>query len=362
MPGGQEGQRCARLTIDLGAIKRNHRRLSAAAAPAACGVVLKANAYGLGLREVARSLQDQAACFFVAHPREGQALRAVLPQADIFVLHGCTRAEAPVMARHGLVPVLNTLQQVREWQAFCQTAGERFKAAIQYDTGMTRFGLQPAQLQENVLKELNLVLQMSHLACADVPAHPGNRRQRELFVAMAQNFPGVRRSLSATSGIFLGKDYLFELVRPGAGLYGLAPNAETTQVLEPVLSLEAPVLQVLDTVPGTQAGYGLEWEAQKPGRLATVGIGYADGFFRSLAGQGRLWHGTTPLPIAGRVSMDSVMVDITSLPAGALHEGSWVSVLGPQQDPDALGAAAGTSGYEVLTSLGTRFTRHYIQS
>lgn len=357
MNSGVERRR-GRLTIDLEAIKQNHALLARRAALAECGAVLKANAYGVGLEAVAHALENQTETFFVAHPEEGRLLREHLAEKRIFVLHGCSVDEAPLLARNGLIPVLNTLEQARGWAAFCGAAGENFPAALQFDTGMSRFGLAPSELAASFLPTLNLELVMSHLACADEPEHPANRQQRDRFVEMARRFPGVPRSLAATSGIFLGPDYLFELVRPGMGLYGLAPNAQENP-LKRALTLDAPVLQLLDVGAGVSAGYGLEWSASRPTRLATVGIGYADGFFRSLGNRGALWCDDERLPVVGRVSMDSVIVDISALPVGRLQEGDWVSVLGPHQDVDTLAEAAGTIGYEVLTSLSPRFTRCY---
>ena len=348
------------LTVSLKAIANNYGLVARLGAGAECAAVVKADAYGLGAAQVAQALAERGAgTFFVAHLDEGIALRAVLPQARIFVLHGFMPGCEGSMAAHGLIPVLNSLDQVRSWKRFCEQAGQAFPAALQFDSGMSRFGLSIEDLAEPALfNGLNLQLVMSHLACADMPDSPANEMQRQRFVTMAAAFPGVPRSLAASSGIFLGPDYHFELIRPGAALYGIAPS-EGRRVLAPVVSLDARIAQIRTIQAGDRVGYGLSWTAPKATRIATLGLGYADGFFRAQAGQASVWYGRTRLPVIGRVSMDSISVDMTEAPAD-LKAGDVLSVLGPQQDVDALARSAGTIGYEVLTALGSRFHRVYV--
>lgn len=348
------------LTVSLKAIADNYDLVAGLGAGAECAAVVKADAYGLGAARVAQALAGRGAgTFFVAHLDEGIALRAVLPQARIFVLHGFMPGCEGSMAAHGLIPVLNSLDQVRSWKRFCEQAGQAFPAALQFDSGMSRFGLSIEDLAERAFfNGLNLQLLMSHLACADMPDSPANEMQRQRFVTMAAAFPGVPRSLAASSGIFLGPDYHFELIRPGAALYGIAPS-EGRRVLAPVVSLDARIAQIRTIQAGDRVGYGLSWTAPKATRIATLGLGYADGFFRAQAGQASVWYGRTRLPVIGRVSMDSISVDMTEAP-GDLKAGDVLSVLGPQQDVDALARSAGTIGYEVLTALGSRFHRVYV--
>ncbi|AQS90332.1 alanine racemase [Gluconobacter albidus] len=348
------------LTVSLKAIANNYGLVARLGAGAECAAVVKADAYGLGAAQVAQALAERGAgTFFVAHLDEGIALRAVLPQARIFVLHGFMPGCEGSMAAHGLIPVLNSLDQVRSWKRFCEQAGQAFPAALQFDSGMSRFGLSIEDLAERALfNGLNLQLVMSHLACADMPDSSANEMQRQRFVTMAAAFPGVPRSLAASSGIFLGPDYHFELIRPGAALYGIAPS-EGRRVLASVVSLDARIAQIRTIQAGDRVGYGLSWTAPKATRIATLGLGYADGFFRAQAGQASVWYGRTRLPVIGRVSMDSISVDMTEAPAD-LKAGDVLSVLGPQQDVDALARSAGTIGYEVLTALGSRFHRVYV--
>ncbi|GBR46040.1 alanine racemase [Gluconobacter roseus] len=348
------------MTVSLRAITENYGFVAGLAPEAECAAVVKADAYGLGADRIAPVLAAQnAKTFFVAHLDEGIALRAVLPDVRIFVLHGFMPGCEGSMQSHDLIPVLNDLDQVRSWKRFCNGKGYAFPAALQFDSGMSRFGLNSADLDDHTLFDgLNLQLVMSHLACADEPDNLSNDTQRQRFVDMAACFPGVPRSLSASSGIFLGPEYHFELIRPGAALYGIAPS-EGNRMLRPVVSLDARIVQIRTVEAGDRVGYGLSWTAMKPTRVATLGLGYADGFFRAQEGRGAVWHDRTRLPVIGRVSMDSISVDLTEAPAD-LEAGDVLSALGPAQDVDALARSAGTIGYEVLTSLGNRFHRVYV--
>lgn len=345
--------------VSLRAVRENYCFLRQKLTTAECAAVLKANAYGLGVEEVAFALRDCVKTFFVAHYEEGKQLRKILPEHRIFILHGCMPDQFDGVVYHQLTPVLNSLAQVQAWRCYCKEKAGNFHAALQVDSGMSRFGLSESDLQHDDIVGFRPVLVMSHLACADQPESPANDQQRQTFIRLAERFPGAPRSLAASSGIFLGEEYHFDMVRPGAALYGIAPNALTTNVLKPVIHLDARILQIRQIEAGARVGYGLTWHAQNDGYIATVGIGYADGFTRFLSGRASLWWQHYRLPVIGRVSMDSVSVDISDIPAGVLKEGMWLSVIGPQQDVDYLARDAGTIGYEVLTSLGDRFTRIY---
>ncbi len=349
----------ARLMVNLGAIRHNHASLAAFASGAECAAVVKADAYGLGMKQVSAALVGKVNTFFVAHPEEGITLRKLYPDKTIFVLHGFLPGYYEVMSYYNLYPVLNSVSQVHNWQSFCHDKGYNYPAALQFDTGMSRFGISESELYNESVQRLRPVLVMSHLACADQPNHPANETQRKRFIQMSAAFPGVPRSLAASSGIFLGADYHFDLVRPGVALYGLPPNEMDTS-LHPVLKLEAQILQLRKISKGAGVGYGLGYHATQTMRLATVGVGYADGVFRAFSeGGGNLWYEGIRLPIIGRVSMDSLTVDVTAVPEEQLAEGSWLSVIGPEQDIATVAAQSGTIGYEILTSLGHRFARFY---
>ncbi|MFG1343721.1 alanine racemase [Xanthobacter autotrophicus DSM 431] len=354
------------LTIDLAAIVANWRALVGHAPSAECAAVLKADAYGLDAARVAPALAA-AGCrtFFVAHLDEGIALRRILPGgARIAVLHGPMPGTEGEFPAHTLLPVLNSTEQVRDYARLAGTMGRRLPAILQSDTGMARLGLSRGELDALVngggLSGLDLVLHMSHLACADSPGNPANPAQLHDFTAACARLPGVPASLSASSGIFLGPDYHFDLVRPGAALYGIAPQAGAPNPLKLAIRLQGRVVQLREVPAATAIGYGHTAHTTERTHLATIGIGYADGFLRSLSNRGAGWFRGVRLPIVGRVSMDSVILDASALPAGALHAGDLVDFIGPDQDLDAIARDAGTIGYEILTSLGARYPRRHL--
>ncbi|WP_408872317.1 alanine racemase [Gluconobacter roseus] len=357
----------ARLTVDLDAIASNYRYLQNCVGSASCAAVVKADAYGLGIARVAPVLERAGAKdFFVAHVDEGIRLRSVVSKdARITVLHGPRPNAAGACAYYGLRPVLNSLEQIAVWRDAAEQARAPLEAALQVDSGMSRFGLSQADLEalredEGLVDGLDVSLVMSHLACADTPDHPANPSQKARLLEMSAQLPAAPLSLSASSGIFLGSDYHLDMVRPGAALYGLAPNQNGPNPLSPVVRLQAHILQIRDLLPGEGVGYGLTYRPTMPRRIATVAVGYADGFSRHEAGQGCAWFEDFCLPLLGRVSMDSLIVDISDVPDGKLGPDMMVDLIGPRRSVDDVAAAAGTIGYEVLTSLGHRFHREYV--
>lgn len=346
------------LEIDLGAIAANWKMLAAAAPGARCGAPVKADAYGLGARQVVPALY-RAGCrdFFVAHPGEALAIRGVSADARIFVLHG--PGEAPEdLAAAGIIPVLSTLAQVSTWSALGRKYG-RLKAALHVDTGMNRLGLDMAEAKNlpGNLGDIDVVLVLSHLACADIPGHPLTPLQLDRFRRITGLFPGVTHSLANSSGIFLGPDYHFGLVRPGAALYGINPLADKPNPMRPVVRLTAPVLQVRRVDAPDSVGYGAEHAVAGPAVIATVAVGYADGYPRALGGRGVAVVAGQRVPIAGRISMDLITLDVTALPPGSVLPGTEVVLIGDGIDVDELGSAAGTIGYDILTRLGRRYIR-----
>jgi len=355
------------LTVDLDAIAANYRLLVARAAGAVVAGVMKADAYGLGMDRVAPALV-RAGCrvFFTAHLDEGVRLRGIVPaDCTIHVLHGPPPGTAADFVAHRLIPVLNDPGQVREWSALCARLGRRLAAAVQVDSGMSRMGLSPADLASlgdprDWLAPFEPVLLMSHLACADVPDHSMNARQRERFDAIRAAFPAIRASLANSSAVFLGADFRYDLVRPGAALYGINPQPGQPNPLRQAVSLDARIVQVRTIAAGDAVGYGARYVADGPRRIATIGVGYADGWLRALSGRGYAYVDGVRVPIAGTVSMDSITLDVTGIPDVRLAPGMTVELLGPNQHVDAVAAEAGTIGYEVLTRLGGRFERTYV--
>ena len=354
------------LVIDLAALVANYTQLSALTGQALTGAVVKADAYGLGAFQVATALYD-AGClhFFVAQACEAFTLRPSLPaDAALYVLNGLPEDCEASCADQNIIPVLNSLRQIARWADLAKTRGQRLPAVVQFDTGMARLGLSSEEARAltaapDTLKALDIRFIMSHLACADTPENIANADHLAHMRNISALFPGLPVSLANSGGLFLGDGFLQHLTRPGIALYGGAPNDAGPNPMQAVVSLHVAVIQTRTVPAGTQIGYGGTYTAPRDMRLATLGAGYADGLPRSLSPRGAAWHGDIRLPIVGRISMDSLMVDITDLPEGTLAEGDFVELIGPHQSIDTIAADAGTISYEILTALGRRFYREY---
>lgn len=358
-PAARVADATATLTVDLGRLVANYRGLKARAVRSSIGAVVKANAYGLGAAVVGKALL-QAGCndFFVAVLEEAISLRHDLgPGPRIFVLGGLQDGRVSTYERLSLIPVLNSLEQCQIWAA---TGG--LPAVLQVDTGMSRLGLSVAEQHDlaasGYLADLNLVMIMSHLANADVPGHNGNEAQLQAFRAACQAFPGLPASLANSAGIFLSENYHFDLCRPGAGLYGIDIGPRSEGLL-PVVALHARISQVRTVPAGTGIGYGHSFIADRTMKLITIGVGYADGWPRSLSPGAAVWLGDQRLPLVGRVSMDSFVADATEVDNDRLSVGTEVELIGPHQSVDDVARVAGTIGYEILTGMGERLHRHY---
>ena len=360
------------LTVDLDALAANHALLREKASGTEVSAVVKADAYGLGLGPVARRLRAEGCrTFFVADANEGRALRAILPDATIYVLNGIFPGTAGLYAEARLRPVLASLAELAEWHE----AGAPLPAALHFDTGMNRLGMSAEDAariaqDEALTAGVEIALVMSHLACSDDAAHPQNARQlsrfTEIWERLRSRFPAAIASLANSGGIWLGADYHFSLVRPGVSLYGGNPLSGKANPFRPVVRAEARVIALRKVEPGETVGYGATWGHQGPRRVAILGAGYADGYFRALSSgtgpeSGGVVHiGGAACPIAGRVSMDMVAVDVSGLPEGAVKRGDMAELIGPHITVDDVGLRAGTLGYEILTALGRRYMRRYI--
>jgi len=338
------------LTIDLEGIAANWAALDAqSGAHVETAAVIKADAYGLSARKVGPQLVEAGVqTFFVATVSEGHALRPVVGDADIFVFSGHMDGDGGTIESAGLIPLLNSPEQVT--RHFSLLPGKPF--GVQLDTGMNRLGMEAGDWHalSGELMVAGPRLVMSHLACADEPDHPMNVQQLRTFREMTDGI-AHRRSLAATGGTLLGPEYHFEMTRPGIGLYGGMPFADAT----PVVQLDLPVIQTRIVRPFETVGYGNTWEATIESCIATVSAGYADGLIRAMGPKAQVFAGDVPCPVAGRVSMDLITVDVTHLDEVPAH----LTILGPQQTVDTLADAAGTIGYEILTSLGPRYDRTY---
>ena len=359
------------LTIDLDALIANYRRLRDLASPAECAAVVKADAYGLGMAGAAPALA-RAGChtFFVATVAEATALRALLPDATIYVFSGLMPRTAELYRASDLRPVLNSAEEIREWAAFCAARSEKLPCAVHIDSGMNRLGLSADEVDQvanarGLWQAMTLSLVMSHLACADEPNHPKSEAQRKIFDRLRARLPTAPASLANSAGILLGRSYTYDLVRPGIALYGGHPRRQGENPFHPVVQLKGRILQVRDVAPGETVGYGATRTLNELSRVAIVSVGYADGVFRSLSTKDGeagfvVYLGAHAAPILGRVSMDLITIDVTGVPEEIACRGAWVELIGPNVSAQDMAHHAGTIDYEVLTNLGRRAVRRYI--
>ena len=357
------------LTIDLAAIAANWLALSRQLLTVECAAVVKANAYGLGLKPVVAALAD-AGCktFFVADIAEARTVRARAKDATIYVLHGFTLQCAEAFIELHARPVINSMTELAEWDAFVADRAWQGGAALHVDTGMNRLGVSPeeaaalaprAQTQNH-----GIALLLSHLACADIPDHPLNAKQLRLFRELRALYSGIPASLANSSGIFLGDATYFDLARPGAALYGINPTPGRPNPMTSVVELTGRVVQIRAVAREQTIGYGATWTAPRNSRIAVVSLGYANGLLRAGSAADEHPGGAAIVagkrcPVVGRISMDLLMIDITDLPDGAVRRGNFATLIGGELDIDEVAAAAGTIGYEVLTRLGMRCHLEY---
>ena len=363
----EQTTRGAILTVDLAAVAQNYRRLASENAPSELAAVVKADAYGLGVEPVAATLWATGCkTYFVATLEEGIALRGSLPEAGIHVFNGAPVGTEADAVQHRLVPVLNSIDDVARWREYGISAGSPVTVDLHIDTGMARLGvsldevdsLPPPNLGNNDGLALDVVL--SHLACSDEPDNPMNKRQlADLSTAYAK-IGGERASLAASSGIFLGSSYHLDMGRAGVALYGVNPIPGTENPMEPVVKLQARILQIRKIGKGASVGYGATRIVDAPTKVATLAIGYADGYLRSASDTAIAYIGDIPAPVLGRISMDLTTVDVSGVPDDMAVPGSWVDMIGANNSIDDFAAAAGTIGYEVLTRLGPRLYRTYV--
>jgi alanine racemase len=353
------------LTVNLDALARNYRLLKKTAAPAECGAVVKAKAYGLGVEPVATCLFDEGCRhFFVATVEEGLELRAHIASAAIYVMIGAQAGEERTLRDADLIPVLNSYEQIERWIELGDA--KRFPVIVHIDTGMTRLGLDTRQADRlahdaRVSNELEISYLMTHLACADEPAHPFNREQVDRFERFCRQLPAAKTSIGNSAGLLTAEAYRGDLVRPGIALYGGNPFAAAPNPMEVVVTLQAPVLQVWDVTTATPVGYGATHRTDASARLATVGVGYADGIPRSLGNSGEAYLGNVRVPIVGHVSMDLLTMDVSAVAGQHVHPGASVELIGKNILLDEAARTAGTIGYELLTGFGARWERRYVR-
>lgn len=361
-----------KLTIDLKALRKNYGLCKEKVGPK-CEVAaaVKANGYGLGAIDVAQALKEEGAdLFFVATVDEALELRAEFPDSEtrIAVLGGLFPDTEEIFDFHNLIPVLNSPECIERWSQYSKRTRPYLNSILHIDTGMRRLGLSAKETEyfnqraQELSEILNIKYVMSHFACADEKGHPLTAEQYEIFQNASDSFLSSKKSLSNSAGLFRNEKYHFDMVRPGMCLYGLNPTPENTNPMHDVVQLDAPVLQIRHAIKGESVGYGASYIPNNDEILATVQLGYADGFLRHLSNQGKLyWHGHA-CPIVGRVSMDLTIVSLKNVPKN-IHpkQGDFMEVLGPHQSADDLALDAGTIGYEILTDLGRRYAKTYIR-
>lgn len=364
----------ALLTVDLAALVENWRILKREVRDPACdvGAVVKADAYGLGAEPVARALKD-AGCktFYVAHLDEGVTVRGAVGDAPrVVVMHGPNKGTERDFAAFRLVPVLNSPAQIERWRVFAQTNDVLMESIVHVDTGMNRLGLTAREF-DTLMNDadgfvgLHPLALMSHLACAEERDNPMNAGQHRKFASALSvfrgKFPDAKGSFANSSGIFLGPSFHYQLARPGVALYGANPLLSKNPMI-PVVRLRAKILQVRRVDAAAPVGYGATYTAPDGAKLATVSIGYADGLLRSFSNRGHGYIDDIKVPVAGRVSMDLTIFDVTAVPESSLGPDASIEILGHRQSVDDLAGEAGTIAYEVLTSLGPRYARSYLNA
>lgn len=365
-----------RLTVDLGALVENWRDMARRSGRARTAAVVKADAYGLGIEDVGETLYLAGARdFFVATADEGATLRLYAPEARIFVLSGIWPGMERRFFDNDLVPVIISEEQLSFWMAVLADYGD-YPCALQVDTGFNRLGLPMGDaiaLADDVSRPASFapVLVMSHLACGDDPTNPMNRQQLESFRQVTTAFEGIDSSLAASAGIFLGSDYHFDLTRPGISLYGAEAVNGMANPMRPVATAEARIIQIRNVKAGETVSYGRALKLTRDSRLAIVSAGYADGYFRSQSSAGVPLRQVVPqggigfiaghrVPVAGRITMDLTIFDITDLPEKLVKAGDYVELFGHNILVDDAARAAGTIGYDMLTSMGLRYERRYL--
>jgi len=358
-----ENRAGAVLTIDLEAVRANYRILLDRLNGVPSAAVVKADGYGLGADKVAPALAA-AGCdtFFVAHLEEGVRLRPLVPACAIHILNGFLADAADAYREYRLTPVLGSLVEIDAWKGFC--GDTPLPCDIHVDTGMLRLGLPPDELQRiaddpSRVAGLDITYVISHLASADEIENPQNPAQLDAYSKARRVLPQGMACFANSSGIFLGAEYHFDLARPGVALYGVNPRPETANPMHGTVTLKGRIVQVRDATCGQSVGYGASYDVPKPSRIATVPVGYADGYLRSLSNRASGYIGGHRVPLVGRVSMDLITFDVTGVPDHLCRPGAWIELIGPNRPVDAVAEEAGTIGYEILTSLGGRYHRAY---
>lgn len=355
------------LEINLATIKANYQLLQNICKTTKVGAAVKADGYGLGAVEISKALQEEnCKHFFVASSKEGINLRKTIgKEVNILVLNGVFENDALDLIEYNLMPVLNNLDQIEIWQKFSNIKQNILPCYLHFNTGINRFGLTHDEINQlinnsDLLKGLNVKYIISHLSASEDNNNPYNLEQLNKFKTYLQYFPKVKASFANSGGIFLGQDYHFDLARPGAALYGLNPlgNSKANPMQNPV-TLKAPIIHLQHLTLGSHIGYNMSFTTKRNSVIATLPLGYADGFNRNFSNQGEVFIKGHKALVIGRVSMDLINIDVTDLPSSDIFLGQEVEIIGNNCTPDKIASIIDTIGYEILTSLGNRYKRVY---
>lgn len=358
------------LTIDLGIIRDNYRALQKICTLTEVGAAVKANSYGLGAEQISPILANLGCkYFFVATTDEGVTLREKFNKENlnhknlnICVLNGYFTADQEEFIKYDLIPVLNSFQQSELWRNLGYQLNRKLPCFLHIDTGMNRFGIPEEEINHLIrsTQELEVLCIMSHLSSSEEPDNEINKEQLLKFKQLASLFPDTKKSLVNSSGIFLGPEYHFDLARPGVAIYGVNPTPYLSEsLIKNPITLKAPIIQIKSLDKGQHVGYNRTYELEENHLIATLPLGYADGYPRSLSNKGIVFINDKPAPVIGRVSMDLITVDVTKIPPEDLFLGQTVEIIGKNMSLDKIANLAGTNGYEILTMLGNRYHKIY---
>ena len=359
------------LVVDLESLANNWKFLQSQFCGEICGATTKANAYGIGIEPVITKLYA-AGCryFFVALPEEGEIVRKLAADAKVIILNGLLPNQAKYYQAFDLIPVLNCEEEFFEWMKTIQDSSSQQPIFIHYDTGINRLGMQLNSLRKiadsfPTEKIKNSLVIMTHLACADEPEHPKNNEQLSRFQEFKTIFPKASASMCNSAGIFLGPEFHFNIARPGIAIYGAKAVAAKSGLTKPIATLYARILQIRSVPVGESIGYGATFSLNRQSRIATIACGYADGFIRMINSQPKKHQPSVYLngyraPIIGRISMDQLQADVTGIPESSIQRNSVVELFGEHISVDEVADWAGTIAYEVLTGLGPRVARKFV--
>jgi alanine racemase len=353
------------LEIDTKAIAHNYRTLQSMLPQTTCAAVLKADAYGFGAKVVAPVLMGQGCqSFFVAHLEEGLLLRSLLKEPLLYVLSGFLPATEDLYIESSLIPILNDFEMVMNWAKAAHNRDKKLPCALHFDTGMHRSGFDKkdaSKLLESLdsLEVLDIHFVMSHLTSSHDPTHPMNEQQKALFDTLRSHFPKVKASLADTGGIYLGTSYHYDLARPGKGLFGLFTPPKKASALLPCVKLLGRILQIRTAHKGESVGYGATHSLTRDSKLATLGVGFADGYNRRLSNNAHVDIQGHKAPVVGRISMDYTVVDVTDIPESLCYVGEWAELVNETITLDTLAHSIDIISREFSTGFGHRLHRVY---